>query len=134
MPDEATADAPGRVNLIGEHTDYHDGYVLPTPIPQRTTVRLRRRDDREVRASSTAFGDAAAAYEIGREARRGGWIDYVQGVTAMLVRAGERLDGFDAQIDATIPVGAGVSSSAALELSLLRALRTYGRRRLQRFS
>jgi galactokinase len=124
MRDEATADAPGRVNLIGEHTDYHDGYVLPTPIPQRTRVRLRLREDREVRASSTAIGEGPGRYEIGHEARRGGWIDYVQGVTAMLARAGERLGGFDAEIESTIPLGAGVSSSAALEVSLLRALRT----------
>jgi len=55
MPDEVTADAPGRVNLIGEHTDYHEGYVLPTVIPQRTHAHITRRADRLVRASSSAL-------------------------------------------------------------------------------
>src|SRR4051812_8166130 len=124
MPDTATADAPGRVNLIGEHTDYHDGYVLPTVIPQRTHVRLERRRDRHVRVCSAQIGDGWSDYELGGEARGRGWLDYVQGVTAIL--AGRALDvgGFDARIDSTIPLGAGVSSSAALEVSLLRGLRT----------
>lgn len=116
--------APGRVNLIGEHTDYHDGYVLPTVIPQRTQVHLQRRADRRVRAWSTALARQWEEYEAGREAAGRGWLDYVQGVTAMLARHGVKVPGFDVRIASTVPLGAGVSSSAALEISLLRGLRT----------
>ena len=116
--------APGRVNLIGEHTDYHDGFVLPTVIPQQTRVHLRRRDDGRVRASSTAISSSWEEYEVGREEPGRGWLDYVQGVTAMLARRGVDVSGFDVQVESGIPLGAGVSSSAALEVSLLRALRT----------
>jgi galactokinase len=123
MADEVAASAPGRVNLIGEHTDYHDGYVLPTVIPQRTHAHLVQRRDDRVRARSTAFGDEWQEFVIGREARGRGWLDYLQGVTATLGRHGVTVPGFDARIESTIPVGAGVSSSAALEVSLLRALR-----------
>jgi galactokinase len=123
MPDEVSADAPGRVNLIGEHTDYHDGYVLPMVIPQRTRARITRRVDRLVRASSSSLGGGWEEYEIGREAAGRGWLDYVQGVTATLARHGVMVPGFDVRIDSSIPVGAGVSSSAALDVSLLRALR-----------
>jgi galactokinase len=123
MPDAVSADAPGRVNLIGEHTDYHDGYVLPTVIPQRTRVRLQRRADRRVRARSAAIAGDWEMYDAGREARGRGWLDYVQGITAMLAQHGVSVPGFDVEIESTIPVGAGVSSSAALEVSLLRGLR-----------
>ena len=124
-PPEVTAEAPGRVNLIGEHTDYNGGFVLPTPIPQRTQVVLAAREDREVRAASANLaGEAIASYALGGERRREDWIDYVQGVTHVL--AGEhaaRLRGFDAWIDSEVPLGSGLSSSAALEVALLRALR-----------
>jgi len=123
MPDEVTADAPGRVNLIGEHTDYHEGYVLPTVIPQRTHAHITRRADRLVRASSSALDGRWEEYETGRERAGRGWLDYVQGVSAALARHGVSVPGFDVRIDSSIPLGAGVSSSAALEVSLLRALR-----------
>ena len=123
MPDVVAADAPGRVNLIGEHTDYQDGYVLPTVIPQRTYVQLRRRADRCIRASSGNLADGWEEYQPGQERPGRGWLDYVQGVTATLARRGVHVPGFDLRIDSTVPVGAGVSSSAALEVSLLRGLR-----------
>jgi len=123
MPDIASAEAPGRVNLIGEHTDYHEGFVLPTVIPQRTRVRVERRADRRIRASSTAFGDEWEEYQAGDEQPGRGWMDYIQGVTAILARHGIAVPGFDVRIHSDVPVGAGVSSSAALEVSLLRALR-----------
>jgi galactokinase len=124
MHDVVSADAPGRVNLIGEHTDYHDGYVLPTVIPQRTRVELRPRADRRVRAASPALGERWEEYEAGAETPGRGWLDYVQGVTATLAARGVDVPGFDARISSDVPIGAGVSSSAALEVSLLRALRT----------
>jgi galactokinase len=123
MPDEVSADAPGRVNLIGEHTDYHDGFVLPTVIPQRTHAHITRRVDLRVRASSGALDGRWEEYEAGKESAGRGWLDYVQGVTAMLARHGVNVPGFDVRIESSIPLGAGVSSSAALEVSLLRALR-----------
>jgi len=123
MPEAASASAPGRVNLIGEHTDYHEGFVLPSVIPQRTYVVVDRRPDRLVRVSSAAFSGAWETFELGRETPQRGWIDYAQGVTVALSRHGLEIPGFDARIDSTVPVGAGVASSAALEVALLRALR-----------
>jgi len=125
---DVTASAPGRVNLIGEHTDYNGGFVLPTATPQRTFIELARRDDGEVRAFSADVrgkrgkrGDLAT-YRLGEEARRRGWIDYIQGVTAALRESGVALSGFDARITSDVPLGSGLSSSAALEIALLRAL------------
>jgi galactokinase len=117
-------EAPGRVNLMGDHTDYHQGLVLPTVLPQRTTVELRLRSDRIVHVFSTSVGGEVQHYRLGEETPSRGWIDYVQGVTEALTQAGHRLSGFDALISSTVPIGAGVSSSAALEVALLRALRT----------
>lgn len=117
------AAAPGRVNLIGEHTDYHEGFVLPTVIPQRTRVHLRARPDQMVRARSLTLDTDWAAYALGRETRRHDWLDYVQGVTQALASANVSIGGFDVTVESDVPVGAGVSSSAALEVSLARGLR-----------
>jgi galactokinase len=122
-PPTVSADAPGRVNLIGEHTDYNGGFVLPTAIPQRTRVELAPRSDDAVWAASTAKGDAVLTYRLGTEQPGRGWLDYVQGVTRLLRGDGHLLHGFDARIDSTVPLGSGLSSSASLSVSLLRALR-----------
>ena len=124
VPPDVRAEAPGRVNLIGEHTDYHCGFVLPTVLPQATSVVLRRREDRTVRAFSAALGGEADVFTIGTEQPGRGWLDYVQGVTCILREHGVLPPGFDARIDSALPVGAGVSSSAALVISVFRALRT----------
>jgi galactokinase len=122
---EARAEAPGRVNLIGEHTDYNGGYVLPMAIPQRTRVELAPRADRTVRAWSAGLsGDAPPrTYDLGAERPEGDWLDYIQGVTQALRADGQPLRGFDLRIASDVPVGAGLSSSAALEVSLARGLR-----------
>jgi galactokinase len=117
------ADAPGRVNLIGEHTDYHGGFVLPTVTAERTRVQLRPRDDRRVRAWSDGVSDGIAEYELGDERPRHGWLDYIQGVTVALAALDMPIHGFDVRIESDVPLGAGLSSSAALEVSVLRALR-----------
>jgi galactokinase len=123
MPDTAASDAPGRVNLIGEHTDYHQGLVLPAVIRLRTIASVTLRDDRRVRARSAAVAGGFEDYEIGREQPGRGWLDYIQGITVVLRRNGITAPGFDVQIQSAVPLGAGVSSSAALEVSVLRALR-----------
>ena len=118
-----TAAAFGRVNLIGEHTDYHQGFVLPMPVPRRTVVTVRRHPGYAVRARSANVVPAVAEYELGEESRVGSWIDYVQGVTYIVAKSGRGLAGFDVSIDSNLPPGGGVSSSAALTVALLRALR-----------
>jgi galactokinase len=115
------ADAPGRVNLIGEHTDYNEGLVLPTATPQRTVVELSPREDRVVRVESEGY--MPVAYRLGEERHFGDWGDYVRGVTWVLTKAGHPIRGFDAGVASRVPPGAGLSSSAALEVALLRALR-----------
>ena len=119
-----TADAPGRVNLIGEHTDYNGGYVLPMAIPQRTRVEIGTRIGTLVRAWSADLKDPKIEeYRLGEETPGRGWLDYVQGVTQVLQQEGHRLRGFDLRISSDVPLGSGLSSSAALEISLLRGLR-----------
>jgi galactokinase len=115
------ADAPGRVNLIGEHTDYNGGFVLPTAIPQRTRVELAPRPDEVVRAwsSATPATRQVQEYRLGEERPGRGWLDYLQGVTQLL----RTHDGFDVRIDSHVPLGSGLSSSASLTVSLMRALR-----------
>lgn len=122
-PSEVTARAPGRVNLIGEHTDYNEGFVLPTTIPQHTTVELRaRRDENTVDVYAADLGQRAS-FSLGAEAHAGSWQDYVAGVTQELARAGYPLRGFEARISSEVPFGSGLSSSAALLVALLRGLR-----------
>jgi galactokinase len=121
---QAQESAPGRVNLIGEHTDYNEGFVLPTVIPRRTQVQIAGRANELVRVFSTArAAEGVLEYELGSEQRGRGWLDYVQGVTFALRGAGHAVEGFDLRIDSDVPVGAGLSSSAALSVALLRALR-----------
>jgi galactokinase len=123
---DATASAPGRVNLIGEHTDYNGGAVLPTVVPMRATVELGRRADRLV-VVHTTFGDARATYALGAEARSGDCFDYVRGCTWALAEAGLDPPGMDVAIHSTVPAGSGLSSSAALEVAFLRAVRVLAR-------
>jgi galactokinase len=116
------ASAPGRVNLIGEHTDYNGGFVLPMPIPQRTYVELQRRRDDRVLVSSREVR-APRAYALGQERRMGDWVDYIQGCTEALRNAGHRISGMELRIHSDVPLGSGLSSSAALEVAVLRAMR-----------
>ena len=117
---DVIADAPGRANLIGEHTDYSGGFVLPVAIPLRTRVELRLRTDDVVQVHSEQIG-RTETFRLGTEAPRHDWVDYLQGVTALAHPRPSR--GFDVRIDSDVPPGSGLSSSAALEVALLRALR-----------
>ncbi len=121
-PPTTVAEAPGRVNLIGEHTDYNEGFVLPMPIPQKTRAELARRSDRLVTVVSAELGETQS-YALGEERRTGSWIDYVQGLTRALREKGHHVEGFDLRLESDVPLGSGLSSSAALEVSVLRALR-----------
>lgn len=114
--------AHGRVNLIGEHTDYNGGHVLPTAIPQYTEVTLKKCSGKKVTISSSH--QRQAIYELGKESPTQSWIDYLQGATKYLAELpGISLSGFSAHIESTIPEGSGLSSSAALEMSFLKALK-----------
>ena len=107
--------APGRVNLIGEHTDYNDGFVMPMAIAQSAWVAAARRPGRIVRARSVDL-DETVTIDLDRlpPPRRGHWSDYVAGVCAVLDRQ-VRLAGGELLIRTDVPIGAGLSSSAALE-------------------
>jgi galactokinase len=115
--------APGRVNLIGEHTDYNDGFVLPMAIERRTAVAGNVRGDRKVRVRSTVV-DRAEEFDLDAPGpkRRGSWLDYVEGTAQALEARGVRLRGADLLITTDVPSGSGLSSSAALEISVGLAL------------
>jgi galactokinase len=117
------ASANGRVNLVGEHTDYNDGLVFPTLIPQRTVIAIRTRHERTVRLRSDARGMTPVEMPLDGLRASGSWADYVLGVADALMRRGHVLGGFDAAVRSTIPNGAGLASSAALAVATGRALR-----------
>jgi galactokinase len=122
------AHAPGRVNLIGEHTDYNEGFVLPVAIDRSIVVAASPRDDRRLRIYSAQF-DARDDWQVDAPRRTGRkeWRDYVRGVAWALLDAGCELRGTDLLITGDVPPGAGLSSSAALELAVAGALcRTSG--------
>lgn len=115
--------APGRVNLIGEHTDYNGGLCLPIALPHRTYVALRHRDDGTLRlASAQETGDWSADLADVGPGTVTGWAGYVAGVAWALRQDGHRVRGFDAVVDSCVPYGAGLSSSAALECAVAVAL------------
>src|SRR4051794_10561849 len=115
----AIASAPGRVNLIGEHTDYNGGFVLPMAIPQRAWVAVSQRQDRRAHASSRNLGggERIREFTVGAETPTKSWVDYVQGLTQALARDGYPIGGFDLAIVSDVPLGSGLSSSAALEVA-----------------
>jgi galactokinase len=133
--------APGRVNLMGDHTDYNDGFVLPIAIELDTWIATRRRRDRSVRIASLQSAEVAAFQIDDLEAgsgRSGGgialenaaserlpgprWTDYVAGTAWSLREGGLPIGGFDGVVDSTVPLGVGLASSAALELASAVAL------------
>lgn len=111
--------APGRVNLIGEHTDYNAGFCLPVALPHRTTVAASPRTDDRVRITSRQSGATftGTVGEIGP-----GWTAYPTGVLWALREAGITIGGVDLHVDSTVPVGAGLSSSAALTCAVALAV------------
>jgi len=114
--------APGRVNLIGEHTDYTGGLVMPAAIHFSTWVAAGCREDRTIRAVSEGFPGALEFSLDQTPNRRGNWTDYVAGVAVTLEAAGHRLRGANLLIRGEVPVGSGLSSSAAIEVATALAL------------
>ena len=115
--------APGRVNLIGEHTDYNDGFVLPLAIDRRVTVAAARRPDGLLRVLSLEKGTAEVPLVSMRPGAVEGWAAYVAGAVWSLAQEGVRVGGLDMVLTSDVPVGSGLSSSAAVECSTLLAAR-----------
>ena len=117
--------SPGRVNLIGEHTDYNDGFVFPMAIEPHVLLVCRKRDDGRVRLSTVLFPGEVAEFSLREPIAKGTpkWANYSKGMAHFLVTAGEtNLGGMDALLTNTLPMGGGLSSSAALEVGTGRAL------------
>lgn len=121
------ARAPGRVNLIGEHTDYNEGFVLPMALEQNTWVAAAPREDGLLQVLAGELNERQAWPVTGWEAcRQPAWTAYVAGVAALLHRRGAAPHGADMLIRSDVPLGGGLSSSAALEVSAALALGTLG--------
>jgi galactokinase len=117
--------APGRVNLIGEHTDYNDGFVMPAALGFYTWIAAAKRDDRMLEAYSAHFNERISLSldedELAGPPRRH-WSDFIRGVAAVLQNAGYQLTGANLAIHGEVPLGAGLSSSASLEVATALAL------------
>lgn len=120
--------APGRVNLIGEHTDYNDGFVLPCAIDRDTVVAAGLADDGRLRSVAADFAGEDDDWNMssGFAAARHGWADYVRGVAAVLCEAGLAPGGARLAIAGNVPLGSGLSSSASLEIAVGSALARLG--------
>ena len=126
-PPSTLVQAPGRVNLIGEHTDYNDGFVLPCAIDFQTLVAARARSDAVVRVAAADFGHAVDEFRVDAPIApnpRLPWANYVRGVFEVFRQRGLPLQGAQIAIAGEVPQGAGLSSSAALEVAVATALRT----------
>lgn len=115
--------APGRINLIGEHTDYNDGFVMPAAIDSYTWAAIAPRDDRKLIIRSTNF-EETVEFDLDDPdpSRRLHWSDYPHGVAVILERSGRRLRGANMLIHGEVPIGSGLSSSAAIEVATAYAL------------
>jgi galactokinase len=115
--------APGRVNLIGEHTDYNGGFVLPMAIEREVVVAVATRDDKRIRVHSTNL-DESGEFDLNVEGvrKQGSWLNFIEGVARIFERKGLNLPGADLLISSSVPSGAGLSSSAALEMAVGLAL------------
>lgn len=118
--------APGRVNLIGEHTDYNDGFVLPCAIDYETCVAIGLRDDSLVHVIAADYGNQRDLFDldqpIGHHADQR-WSDYIRGVVKYLQERGYPLRGLNLVVSGNVPQGAGLSSSASLEVAIGQAFK-----------
>jgi galactokinase len=122
---EVVVRAPGRVNLIGEHTDYNGGFVMPVAIDRWVWIALGRRTDRRVVAESLDF-EETADFELDALSRGKGWAEYLKGTAWALQEEGIALEGWNGIVAGEVPIGAGLSSSAALEMATARAFAAVG--------
>src|SRR3989304_1116738 len=113
--------APGRVNLIGEHTDYNDGFVLPLAIDRAVWLALEPREDRKVLVHSIDYQQIGEFDLDALSNTKSGWIEYLKGTAWSLQDAGHRLCGWQGVLMGDVPLGAGLSSSAAVEMATARA-------------
>lgn len=111
------ARSPGRINLIGEHTDYNNGFVLPAAISQAVYIAVRRRDDDVIHLYAADY-DEKMSVNAAALAPTGTWADYILGVADQFQKAGHALPGFELVMTGNIPAGAGLSSSAAIECAV----------------
>lgn len=119
--------APGRVNLIGEHTDYNDGFVLPCAIDRYTLAVTKVRDDTVVRVVATDYGQQLDSFDVSQPIEHSTdkpWANYIRGVISVLVARGYQFGGLDMVISGNIPQGAGLSSSASLEVLIAQCFNT----------
>lgn len=114
--------SPGRVNILGEHTDYNEGFVLPAAIDKNIYIAIDRRDDDIINLFAVDFNESfsTSLHEIKRSSTQ--WANYILGVADQLQQKGCKLSGFNAVIDGDVPIGAGLSSSAAVECACIFAL------------
>ena len=118
--------APGRVNLIGEHTDYNDGFVMPMAIDRAVWIALRPQPGREVTLISLDMGETAGFHLDALENNQARWLEYVKGVAWALRGQGHTLSGWQGAMAGDVPIGSGLSSSAALEMAAARAFAAVG--------
>src|SRR5207244_11426948 len=112
-----TAHAPGRVELLGNHTDYNEGVVLGAAINRGITVTGNRRDDGMIQIRSNEFGKVEIPLSELHPRSEDRWVNYALGVVRELIDVGVPVTGFHAEVTGDVPVGAGLSSSAAFELA-----------------
>ncbi len=110
--------SPGRINIIGEHTDYNEGFVLPTAIDKAVYVGLGKRDDEEILLYAAGFNESFQIDLADVEPTDKGWPNYILGVVNQLKERNKAISGFNLYIDGDVPVGAGLSSSAAVECAV----------------
>lgn len=117
---QGVASAPGRVNIIGEFTDYNEGFVLPAALKFFTQVAYRKRDDNKIIVHSLQYPDEHDEFELTHNISQGAsqWGNYIRAVAFVLKRSGAKLSGMDMLIESNVPQGSGLSSSAALEVSV----------------
>lgn len=114
--------SPGRINIIGEHTDYNQGFVLPAAIEQAAYVAISPREDNELHLYATSMQEMVVLQLEGLAPRPGAWSNYIAGVAQQMIRKGYSIRGFNLVLHSNVPIGAGLSSSAAIECAVAFAL------------
>ncbi len=114
--------SPGRVNIIGEHTDYNEGFVLPAAIDKAVYVAINKREDQEIRLYAVDYNESFSVSRTSIMPSETGWANYILGVVDQLQTKGYQLGGFNLVLDGDVPLGAGLSSSAAVECATIYAL------------